>query len=72
MVAILISTEFGGVGRIRGKALINGGGGGGGVFRCGYPNVRRLFETRRLSEDIWYANENISAKNWTIANTNIT
>ena len=32
MVAILISTEFGGVGLIRGKALINGGGGEEGYF----------------------------------------
>ena len=59
-------------GLLEGRRLLTAEGGGGGVFRCGYPNVRRLFETRRLSEDIWYANENISAKNWTIANTNIT
>ena len=42
MVAILISTEFGGVGLIRGKALINGGGGGRGGISMWIPKCAAL------------------------------
>ena len=61
MVTIPISSAFSGVALIRGEALIRGRR----LYQCGYPKVRRLFETRRLLEEIqylivyWYTNKQV-------------
>ena len=48
MVTILISAAFRGAALIRGEALIRARR----LVQCGYPKVRRLFEARRLLEEM--------------------
>ena len=50
MVTILKSATFEGLALIRGEVLIRGKR----LFQFGYPKVRRLFEVRRLLEEIRY------------------
>ena len=51
MVTILMSIAFTGAGLISGEALIRGRR----LFQCEYPKLQRLFEPRRLLEEISFA-----------------
>ena len=50
IVTIPRSAAFRGGALIKGAALFRGRR----VFQCGYPKLRRLFEARRLLEEIRY------------------